>query len=34
MDLRGFGNSGGERGLIESSEVVYSDFYLCVFKAI
>lgn len=34
MDQRGFGNSGGHRGLFESSDVVYADLYLCVFKTI
>ena len=34
LDQRGFGNSGGQRGLIESTNVVYADLYLCVFKTI
>ena len=34
MDQRGFGNSGGHRGLFESQDTVYSDLYLCVFKTI
>lgn len=34
MDQRGFGNSGGERGLFENSEVVYGDLYLLIFKSI
>lgn len=34
MDQRGFGYSGGQRGLFESSDVVYSDLYLFISKAI
>ena len=34
LDQRGFGNSGGQRGLFESTEVVYSDIYLFVFRAV
>jgi len=31
IDQRGFGNSGGQRGLFEDS---YGDLYLLVFKSI
>jgi alpha-beta hydrolase superfamily lysophospholipase len=34
LDQRGYGNSGGHRGLFESQEVVYSDLYLFIYKAI
>ncbi len=34
MDQRGFGNSGGQRGLFESNKVVYADLYLLIFKTI
>jgi alpha-beta hydrolase superfamily lysophospholipase len=34
MDQRGFGNSGGQRGLFESQSVIYGDLYLMVFRAI
>ncbi len=34
MDQRGFGNSGGQRGLFESEKVVFSDLYLFVLRAI
>jgi len=34
LDQRGFGNSGGQRGLFESESVVFSDLYLFILKAI
>lgn len=34
LDQRGFGNSGGLRGLFEDSNQVYSDLFLFVFKAV
>ncbi|TNV81410.1 hypothetical protein FGO68_gene13523 [Halteria grandinella] len=34
LDQRGFGNSGGQRGLFESQKVIYGDLYLFVYRAI
>lgn len=34
LDQRGFGNSGGHRGLFENSNQVYSDIFLFVLKTI
>ncbi len=34
LDQRGFGNSGGQRGLFESDTVVFGDFYLFVYTAL
>ena len=34
MDTRGFGNSEGLRGWVESDDVLYGDIYACIFKAV
>lgn len=34
LDQRGFGNSGGHRGLFESEDVIYGDLYLFIMRAI
>lgn len=34
LDQRGFGNSGGQRGLLESQKVIYGDLYLFIYTAI
>jgi alpha-beta hydrolase superfamily lysophospholipase len=34
LDQRGFGNSGGHRGLYESADQMYGDLYLFIYKTI
>ena len=33
MDMRGFGESEGERSIIEKVDDIYNDYWLCIFEA-